>query len=97
MHIYEFLHFCYFLYTLDIDECEDRNSTCHGLTRCVNTKGSYKCELHPLWFTVLGMYLFDSSLLLFLYYFILYAFKIKKTLTRKIYTLKKYKGSEIAI
>ncbi|KAJ6703141.1 hypothetical protein OIU85_029142, partial [Salix viminalis] len=29
-----------YLQCTDVDECEDRNS-CHGLTRCVNTKGSY--------------------------------------------------------
>ncbi|KAJ6934381.1 hypothetical protein NC651_009426 [Populus alba x Populus x berolinensis] len=43
-----------YLQCRDIDECEDRNNICHGLTRCVNTKGSYKCELHPLRLTVLG-------------------------------------------
>ena len=69
MHIYELIHFSWFLYILDIDECEDRNSTCHGLTRCVNTKGSYKCELHPLWFPVLGMYLF--SLIVFILFYTL--------------------------
>ncbi|KAJ6934382.1 wall-associated receptor kinase-like 8 [Populus alba x Populus x berolinensis] len=42
-----------YLQCRDIDECEDRNNICHGLTRCVNTKGSYKCELHPLRLTVL--------------------------------------------
>ncbi|KAJ6704947.1 hypothetical protein OIU79_009784 [Salix purpurea] len=42
-----------YLQCTDVDECEDRNS-CHGLTRCVNTKGSYKCGLHPLRVTVLG-------------------------------------------
>ncbi|KAG6783237.1 hypothetical protein POTOM_012682 [Populus tomentosa] len=51
-----------YLQCRDIDECEDRNNTCHGLTRCVNTKGSYKCELHPLRLTVLGMYLFSLIL-----------------------------------
>ncbi|XP_052307633.1 wall-associated receptor kinase-like 8 [Populus trichocarpa] len=45
-----------YLQCRDIDECEDRNNTCHGLTRCVNTKGSYKCELHPLWFTIFFCY-----------------------------------------
>ncbi|KAJ7004887.1 wall-associated receptor kinase-like 8 [Populus alba x Populus x berolinensis] len=42
-----------YLQCRDIDECENRNNTCHGLTRCVNTEGSYKCELHPLQLTVL--------------------------------------------
>ncbi|KAJ6694873.1 hypothetical protein OIU74_014079 [Salix koriyanagi] len=42
-----------YLQCTDVDECEDRNS-CHGLTRCVNTKGSYKCGLHPLRVTALG-------------------------------------------
>ncbi|KAB5564942.1 hypothetical protein DKX38_004996 [Salix brachista] len=44
-----------YLQCTDVDECEDRNS-CHRLTRCVNTKGSYKCGLHPLRFTALGTY-----------------------------------------
>ncbi|KAB5564939.1 hypothetical protein DKX38_004993 [Salix brachista] len=42
-----------YLQCTDADECEDQNS-CHGLTRCVNTKGSYTCNLHPLRFTALG-------------------------------------------
>ncbi|KAJ7004873.1 wall-associated receptor kinase-like 8 [Populus alba x Populus x berolinensis] len=42
-----------YLQCRDIDECKDRNNTCHGLTRCVNTKGSYKCKLHPLLLTLL--------------------------------------------
>ncbi|KAJ9189875.1 hypothetical protein P3X46_001126 [Hevea brasiliensis] len=38
----------------DIDECKDqKHSRCHGITKCVNTSGSYKCVANPKWIILL--------------------------------------------
>ena len=39
--------YCYFwLFFLDINECNNGTSTCHANATCNNTHGSYICECH---------------------------------------------------
>jgi hypothetical protein len=44
--------------SLDINECKDPNRhSCLGITKCVNTLGSYKCEVNKYWIVPIRKFL----------------------------------------
>ena len=37
----------HFIFSTDIDECEEGLDDCHEYATCINTIGSYKCMCNP--------------------------------------------------
>ena len=44
MHADELTKYIFFVYALDINECQQSPSVCHPLAKCSNTEGSFSCQ-----------------------------------------------------
>jgi len=47
-----------------VDECKESKHSCRGLLKCVNTRGSFDCEINKLYIALIGKSMISSSSLL---------------------------------
>ncbi|KAH8523079.1 hypothetical protein H0E87_003655 [Populus deltoides] len=43
-----------YLGCIDVDECKESKHSCRGLLKCVNTRGSFDCEINKLYIALIG-------------------------------------------